>query len=213
MSKSKSTPVRCFMLRETDRAWRYLRRYQSDGFNACPGHGYHEARYLLGVVAGFKLDAEGTWSEIPHEITSNSDPRWPTKCDHCSYEFKDNEPRQIFDEHILVTDEGREMSIRTAPPGAMWFADWMGDAWKGPDGHCLTVRCPDGRDWVIDSKASNCTMPNDRGPYDKAHRCWVRHGTPPLITVDKNGRTCGAGAGSIDTKHKYHGFLRDGVFT
>jgi hypothetical protein len=212
---SKSTPVRCFMLRETDRAWRYLRRYQSSADPAaCKGHGYHEARYLLGVVAGFTQDAEGIWqSPKDHPLMSNDDPRWPTKCDHCSYEFKDSDARQIFDEHIHVTDDGREMSIRTAPPGAMWFADWMGDAWKGPDGHALMVRCPDGRDWAIDSQASNCTMKNDRGPFDKAHRCWVRHGTPPLITVDKNGRTCGAGAGSIDTKHRYHGFLREGQFT
>lgn len=84
-------------------------------------------------------------------------------------------------------------------------------------GHCYThdppcerhlnVVCPDGHWWDIDGRASNCTMKDD-----KAHRCWVRHGEPPDITVDKNGPTCAAGAGSIKTPG-YHGFLRDGKFT
>jgi hypothetical protein len=37
----------------------------------------------------------------------------------------------------------------------------------------------------------------------------VRHGEAPNITVDKNGVTCGAGAGSIQCG-SYHGFLRNG---
>jgi hypothetical protein len=49
-------------------------------------------------------------------------------------------------------------------------------------------------------------------PDDGEHRCWVRHGEPPRITVDKNGPTCQAGAGSI-LAGDYHGFLRDGAFT
>jgi hypothetical protein len=57
---------------------------------------------------------------------------------------------------------------------------------------------------MIDSRASNCTLPNDR-----EHKCWIRHGTPPDLTVDKNGKTCAAGAGSIQLGN-YHGFLRNG---
>lgn len=53
----------------------------------------------------------------------------------------------------------------------------------------------------------NCTM-----PYDYEHRCWVRHGEPPAITVDKQGHTCAAGAGSIQCG-SYHGFLEDGALT
>lgn len=71
------------------------------------------------------------------------------------------------------------------------------------DGPVLSVMTPGGV-WRIDSRASNCTM-----PYDYEHRCWVRHGTPPLVTVDKDGNTCAAGAGSIQCGD-YHGFLRDG---
>lgn len=74
------------------------------------------------------------------------------------------------------------------------------------DGPALWVQTPGGG-WCIDSRASNCTM-----PYDYDHRCWVRHGEPPAITVDKAGVTCQAGAGSIQCG-SYHGFLRDGALT
>lgn len=90
--------------------------------------------------------------------------------------------------------------------GAMFYAD---DDWAravgyiGPDGRCLVVKTPDGF-WYVDSRASNCGRPEDR-----VHKCWVRHGSIPDITVDKNGDTCSAGAGSIQCG-SYHGFLRNG---
>lgn len=84
----------------------------------------------------------------------------------------------------------------------MWDAWWY--SWKGADEKSLMVVTPDGWTWNIDGPASNCTMPDDR-----EHRCWVRHGEAPEITVDKDGLTCGAGAGSIQTP-KWHGFLRNG---
>lgn len=74
------------------------------------------------------------------------------------------------------------------------------------DGPCLTVMTPGGV-WRIDSRASNCGS-----PYDYEHRCWVRHGEPPAVTVDKEGVTCVAGAGSIQCGD-FHGFLRDGALT
>ena len=52
-------------------------------------------------------------------------------------------------------------------------------------------------------------MKDDTGPYGLAHRCWCRHGEPPNITVDKNGPTCPAGAGSIQC-NDWHGYLRNG---
>lgn len=94
-----------------------------------------------------------------------------------------------------------------APAGAMFFVSFS-------SGHCSVheppcsqhLHCvtPDKHWWDIDSRANNCTMPTD-----KKHRCWVRHGEPPQITVDKNGLTCAAGAGSIQTG-SWHGFLRNG---
>lgn len=106
-------------------------------------------------------------------------------------------------------------------PGAMFYASWLEmevdwflkressgpmHRWPGPDGRVLAVITPGGT-WIIDSRASNCTMPDDN-----RHSCWVRHGEPPNVTVDKNGVTCQAGAGSIQSGD-YHGFLRGGVLT
>jgi hypothetical protein len=90
------------------------------------------------------------------------------------------------------------------PVGGMYFADWYKR--KGTDGHSLIVRTPGG-DWLVDQRASNCSRPND-----DVHRCWVRHGTPPNVTVDKNGNTCGCGCsiGFGPNFNRYHGFLRDG---
>lgn len=106
--------------------------------------------------------------------------------------------------------------LPTAPAGAMWYATWYdelrypqepGSPYLAgrPDDGWLVVRLPNGHDWMPDMRASNCSM-----PADNDHRCWVRHGLPPNVTVDKAGaRTCAAGAGSIGSG-SYHGFLRGG---
>ena len=118
------------------------------------------------------------------------------------------------------TDTGEEFnSLGDLPAGAMWFADWLDDLYQPQLDHVLVVKTPGG-DWVIDSQASNCTMPaalihEDGKEYHPKkqvdHHCWIIHGSVPEITVDKNGVTCGAGAGSIATSNgKYHGFLRNG---
>jgi hypothetical protein len=100
--------------------------------------------------------------------------------------------------------DGKIINISDLPPGAMWYADWYSR--KGPDGHHLIVKTPGG-DWHVDGRANNCT----RGD-DNKHYCWVRHGVPPLITVDKNGDTCGCGAsiGQGPGYRDYHGWLRGG---
>jgi hypothetical protein len=98
-------------------------------------------------------------------------------------------------------------------PGAMWYVDEREDrsnrteenpSYTFFDGLHLVVRLPNGHVWNIDHRASNCTM-----KLDYEHRCWIRHGEPPNITVDKNGLTCQAGAGSI-LAGDWHGFLRNG---
>jgi hypothetical protein len=141
----------------------------------------------------------------------NGDPRWPTHCTTCNEPVPEHAERQVFGEAIYLDDEGREHSIRHPTPGMMWDAWWSPARWKGPDGMSLHVCCPDGHTWCIDSQASNCDKKDDVGEFASSHRCWVRHGTPPMITVDKRGRTCGAGAGSIQTPG-YHGHLTNGVF-
>jgi len=109
---------------------------------------------------------------------------------------------------------GELTTIRHAPPGAIWNAPWMTKypQWTGADGLSLHFKGPDGREFSIDHRASNCTLPND-----DVHKCWIRHGTPPDITVDKRAgipgasaaTTCGAGAGSFVSAN-WHGFLRNG---
>jgi hypothetical protein len=104
-------------------------------------------------------------------------------------------------------DTGELMTLRDAPVGAMWDVSWYKDTYyhkPNYDGIHLAIRTPGGT-WDIESRANNCTMPDD-----DTHRCWIRHGTVPDITVDKDGLTCGAGAGSI-LSGGYHGFLRQGV--
>ncbi len=105
-----------------------------------------------------------------------------------------------FDEHGIsrpfycVVETGEVKLWEDLAPGAMAVDD------MGP-----RVKLPDGETWYIDSRAANCGLPKDN-----VHKCWVRHGEPPKLTVNKKGNTCKAGMGSIQTKN-YHGFLRNGV--
>src|SRR3954471_15087209 len=105
-------------------------------------------------------------------------------------------------------DTGEEINSRDLPVGAMYYVKPENQKHyrPGPDGRTLFVKTPGGV-WCPDGRASNCGRPDD-----EVHYCWVRHGVPPLVTVDKIGDTCVAGAGSImiDT---YHGFLRNGELT
>lgn len=106
------------------------------------------------------------------------------------------------------TDTGEVVASRDLPVGAIWYAstDTQGYYRPGPDGKTLFVRTPGG-DWCIDGRASNCTK-----PQDNEHYCWVRHGVPPVVTVDKKGNTCSAGGGSIAIG-SYHGHLTNGFLT
>jgi hypothetical protein len=110
----------------------------------------------------------------------------------------------VGDNNFRNPNTGEVCKLSQMPPGACWDMTWWDE--KGPDGRALCVKLPDGHTWRIDGRASNCTMPND----DK-HYCWIRHGKPEdgTLHVDKNGYTCQAGAGSIQTP-SWHGFLRNG---
>lgn len=205
--------VECFWLEPTDRCAYALRRYASG--STCSGRfGYHNARVSLGETpALFKGEGWCRTVEIGPKVEDFiDDVRWPSKCEQCDYTFVDGDSRQVFFDLIYRRiDTGTELVIRDAPPGAMWDAWWMPPQWRGPDGKSLIVICPDGSQWTIDGPAKNCTLPND-----DEHRCWLRVGDVPKVTVSKNGppgwRTCGAGAGSIAVKG-YHGFLVNGIFT
>lgn len=204
-------PVKCFFLRETGKIERYLRRYSASGEQSCPLNpgrwSYHNAMVFIDLAPVIPN------SVIPEQtMPPRDDPRWPKACD-CGYEFPSTDCWQVFTDQVFTrSDNGEFTTLRKAPPGAMWNAWWLAERkdwwWTGPDGMSLHVRCPDGHDWCIDGLCSNCTRPNE------PHKCWVRTGTPPEITVGKgkDGESCAAGAGSIQTP-TWHGWLKLGLLT
>ncbi len=207
--------IQCFMLEPTERVRQKLRRYVGSDKAHCPDMpgtlSYHDAATLI-------EDAAATW-DAEHRCIRNGvdsaaayddDPRWPTHC-ACGYAFTDDDPRQLFVDLIYRrTDTGEEVTLPDTPGGAMWYCDWMGPLWNPQLGRLLSVRLPDGTDWLPDTQAQNCTMPDDHD--QERHHCWVMHGQPPNLTIDKRGATCAAGAGSIQSR-AYHGFLTDGMLT
>lgn len=143
-------------------------------------------------------------------------------CEYCSEDGGMLEPDGAGMGSIWVRrDTGQtEDNVRAFGVGALYYASWQhygdrtdaqgrklyGFDWDNLIEPPLHVVTPGG-EWNIDSRASNCTLLND-----KTHRCWVKHGQVPAIHVDKVGVTCGAGAGSIICG-SYHGFLHQGSLT
>lgn len=199
--------VRCFLIEVTDQKKRFARCYDhssEDSTHKCSAvpEGYHNICVYVDTVNA-PLDPDGYDREL-HSLPE--DYPFPTHC-ACGREFGPSD-RQTFTERLWRrTDTGELFTLKEAPPGSIYRASWMEPQWAGADGHSYVAICPNGRPWNIDGPASNCTMPGEL-----THRCWIRHGAPPNFTVDKNGHTCAAGAGSIQAGD-YHGFLRNGVFT
>lgn len=130
---------------------------------------------------------------------------WPLKCEACGEPMGEGGEWQVNADR-LYAGGGQLFTLRDPPVGAMYDASWYTDFAVGFDGLHLVVICPDGHPWLVDAEASNCTMKGDR-----SHRCWVRHGDPRTgeVHVDKDGATCSAGGGSIQTA-KWHGYLHHG---
>lgn len=196
------TIIKCFFLEEIPFLRRYLRRYTNSVTQAekCSiNNGYHNAEEFLDDIDVDESDEKFASGDLfPHD-----DKRWPASC-KCGYIFTNNDIWQLFVHRLYIRKDTKEaMTLHFAPPGAMWYADWLKEAYKGQDGMVLIVKTPGG-DWCIDGRASNCA-----NPKDVEHHCWIRHGIPPNITVDKNGNTCKVGAGSISIGN-IHGHLRNG---
>lgn len=196
--------ITCFLIVQNGITHRSIKRTGHDPV-ACYGH-QHMASIKL--PDGLTADKESSWHLYQPSGIPSSD--FPIKCDKCDYVFQEGNDYYVMSvSNLWVRADNGEFAcdnVHSAPVGAMWRAEWMEDMkeYCGEDGQCLNVMTPGGV-WCIDSHASNCTKPDDR-----IHKCWVRHGTPPLITVDKEGNTCAAGAGSIQ-RGNYHGFLRNGM--
>jgi hypothetical protein len=179
--------------------------------NSCVGGRCHSAMVTFPSVE-FPADQEVPAS--PYSLHDESLP-WPVRCE-CGKEFQ--QPRRSSGTHRYWrrADTGEhQWRIGLFGPGAMWFASWFhggeidgkllyGMDWDNAFEPPLIIMTPGG-EWNVDSRASNCSRKEDR-----THRCWVRHGTPPQLTVDKNGDTCAAGGGSIQAG-SYHGVLADGI--
>lgn len=197
--------VKCFLLEPIGRMRRFLRRYASGVSCAVDGNqGYHQRWVYLDEVDE-AVDENG-YVSVPGPEIPRSDLRWPSSC-ACGYAFRDTDEWQTFSDRIYKRqDTGEPVTLREAPPGAMWWATWCPKNmyWDNKEDENLCVKLPDGTDWMVDSRCNNCTLPEDR-----AHRCWVREGAPPNVTAGKNGYTCSAGAGSIASP-RWHGFLRNG---
>lgn len=171
----------------------------------CPTNGYHNAH--LPLIETDNLDDRYVGGNM-HDYSID---RWPTKCDNCEATIPQDDSieirRMIFRQDVYNTDSGKP------EPGDLFYRTNLrgekGECYmhENCDGKHLHAITPNGMEWNIDGRASNCTKPED-----KIHRCWVREGTPPNITVGKGGNTCSAGAGSIITGD-YHGFIRNGEFT
>lgn len=163
----------------------------------CGTTSLHSARRRLGEVA-----PEGTLD--PPDIHA---PDWTDiVCDRCGTPAGGAELKRFGGvDRIWSTPDGT-----TNHPGAMYLTPDYGSRcfhWDNCPGEHLHVVLPNGHPWDVDSRANNCTRPEDR-----THRCWVRSGDLPMVTAGKAGDTCSAGAGSI-LAGDYHGFLIDGVLT
>jgi hypothetical protein len=195
------------MLESTGKVSVSLRRYCRFDVarHACSISGYHNAKIVI-EEEPIERDGEGYIENGKKPAPHRDDPRWPTQC-ACGYAFQEVDEWQRFIEEIYRrVDTGEELHLRDASPGAMWLAWWLDDMYTPQGEHNLVVKTPGG-EWTIDGQANNCTMKDDM--KQERHHCWIRHGEPPLVTVDKNGTTCQAGAGSIQC-NSYHGFLRNG---
>lgn len=133
---------------------------------------------------------------------------WPGKCDACGEPIPwDSDDVYGSSGTVPVYDTP---SGKLEPGWLYWVDQHPGRdcfaGWTNCEGQHLHAVLPTGQHWDIDSRASNCGSPTDT-----EHRCWIRHGEPPAVHVDKNGRTCNAGAGSIAVKG-WHGFLHNGRF-
>lgn len=181
--------VKCFVIEDLHRSRYDLRRYSTA--TTCPGpFKYHNAH----SATIEERDDIGEYHCSNRPDVDREDPRWPTKCDHCSYQFLPEDNWQVWGDGLYKHSETGEIyTLRNAPAGAMWDATW----WNNPaaDGITLTVKLPEGTNWMVDGRASNCNCDGT----NKNHRCWTRSGVVPNVTANPSISVPG-----------YHGWLRSG---
>jgi hypothetical protein len=226
--------IKCFFVQRINRFQAVLNRYGEISGDAACLKRKSEAPFDM-HEGNTALDESHERPAFPDD----DDPRWPTRCDYCEGIFNAaTSNRSMTTQHFYRDPLSEQIYKTPLPVGAMFFAEPGESYCKGFDGRTLVVMIPDTRcksgafGWHVDSQASNCPEPCETCgvpynqhwqryaesefkcryvPRDKgAHRCWCRHGEPPLVTVNKSGPTCSAGAGSIISPSGWHGFLRNG---
>jgi hypothetical protein len=204
-----------FWLESTGRVRIALRRYATrvnSGWTCADG--WHQAVAWTGEEVDEARNERGMWTE-PIPTPPHEDPQWPVECEKgCGYRFTPEDRWQLWNEVLWRrTDSGELRVLHTSmnPPdvlpaeaGASWDAGWMGDGFRGPDGICLTVRCPrpDGspgspHDWPVD------------GPSRTGGR-WTRTGDPRQCQVTAAPSIA---IGDPGQPGYYHGFLQNGTLT
>lgn len=169
----------------------------------CKGFdGRHETEDVFEIVGADELDKPFNEEQFKDLFV-----KAPKVCKYCGRPAPDDMyfsygRLQIYDTASGKPELGDMYFVKYHEPDEQCYVRW-----NNCDGKHLQVVLPNGNTWDIDGRANNCTMPDE-----KTHRCWVRHGEPPNVHVDKNGYTCAAGAGSI-LSGDYHGFLHNGELT
>lgn len=129
--------VKCFFLEETRMRRRWLRRFTlRDKTDACPklGGGHDASVFIEDILLPDGDNGQAIGDNWPHD-----DPRWPKACS-CGYELAGSDEWMLFEFWLLRrSDNGELTTIKDAPPGALWYADWYliegSELFRGPDGH------------------------------------------------------------------------------
>lgn len=197
--------IEAFLLTNTDRAFRWLRRCVLG--SKCDGpFKYHNA-YSGRIEDGPLITSEEGYIGTSPMQWPRDDPRWPKACG-CGYEFKPDDYWHLMFEPIHLMPDGREVcfhesqldGVELAPLGSMRLTKSY-TRHVGPDGLMCAMMIPDNKDgsgrcaWVMEMGTGH----ND-GP-------WTRTGTPPKVTARPSiliNKTDGSG---------FHGWLTDGVLT
>jgi hypothetical protein len=179
------TIIDCFLLEPSNYAELAYRRFTYSSETQCAKAWGHDAVVVLERVDyPLENNLHGE-SLLP---TNHLDPRWPSVCSVCGYAFLEGDQWQVNRSRLFTRSDTSELvTLMGAPPGAMWYADWLYDEYRNAqDGHTLVVKTPGG-DWIVDGTSKN------NGPG------WTRTGVPPMVTASPS-IVCGS----------YHGWLKDG---
>lgn len=181
--------ISCHLLEPWGTAEETYRRFTYSSTPSTCTHSWgHDAKAIIDSVP-FPLE-NGLEGASRSTGMDKHDPRWPTKCESCGYEFIKTDEWQVNRHRKYLNPGTGDLTVLSrAPVGSMWYAPWL-EGIKGfensPDGNVLVVRTPGG-DWVVDGPA-------------KGGGGWSRTGTPPQVTANP----------SI-LMGPYHGWLKNGV--